>query len=332
MRSSTICLTLCLSALGLALPQPQINESFTTLAEIPAINLDCLDGEVAASDLEYLQEQEILFNNRKVQTLVSQQLGHDEFSIEARVVYLEDPPISQVDMSSIWKYEVSKRDSFNYQKMKYINEKNPKSVTIFKDTNTIMVPGDEILKGENGGSTFEYVEIDLADTRSQFSPELIPATGCLTFPSGKGSGSISVSYSVGVSLKPSGGVSASLAMPLAIDYSLGLSVSYSASYSTSYSCSTDDGKAVRLFYKVSIVETVGRKRSFIYDAIKRNLYRENWMNIDREKYLTDHAPMYFCGTEDKIELICNAPGIEHTNENGDTIKSIIGNSGSHAKF
>lgn len=233
-----------------------------------------------------------------------------------------------VDKQQFRKYEVSRRAEFDGLKMEYAFKNGPNFVVTFKDTDTVLVPSESTMgSAQKRDSLHEYYEYSIGD-RAKIHPQLedilIPASPCISFPTGKGSGSVGVGYLFGVNISPSGGLSGSISDGLALSVALGANFALSASYSVKHSCSSSDGKAVRLFYQVGTVVVEPRRRSLVYDGLKSILFSDKWMEIGHQKYLTDTTPKYYCGTEDKIALMCGKAGVEFTDENGSVIRLFLG--------
>lgn len=278
------------------------------LVDVPAINLDLLRTHRAELDAQYqTQVQHRYFNATNVPNIV---VIDDDTEIPA-----------EYRSGGITKYEVSKREAFNEAKMKYVVEKNPKSVVFFKDSNTVLVPSDDILKSAVAKTKMTYVELALVEIGNYFEPNLIPASSCLEFPLGKGSGSVGVKHTIGISITPKGGASVSLLLPMVIGTKFGFNVGFSASFSSKYTCSTQNGKSLRLFYKINLLTVGGKKRNFVYDKLAGLLHKEDWMNLSHEKFITDNLPIYYCGSSDLMDLKCDTTGVEFSDDDRNTFQS-----------
>ncbi|KAK6457907.1 uncharacterized protein RJT20DRAFT_125789 [Scheffersomyces xylosifermentans] len=225
--------------------------------------------------------------------------------------------------------------------MKKVLQEHPKAVVIFKDTNTILVPDNtDILKNSPEelqqrlakGDKFKYVEINLHPGKLKNLPILIPASSCLKFPTGRGAGSLSLSYKVDIEMNVNGegGLSyvnsasdPNMTLKVAIKYTINLKVTKKASFSGTHTCSTVNGKATRLFYSPGTYEVAANSREYIFDSLKDTMFKDEWNTLQPINYLTESAPIYYCGTEDKMDLKCGSPAVEYTDDNGDDIKSKI---------
>lgn len=272
----------------------------TALAGIQGINLDLDGAELAADEVRFFDERDRVLQQDKT-------------------IDLDEPS------DRVVKYELSERELLNEEKFAYVIERDAKSVVWFRDTKTILVPDDNILSGEEP-DVLRYHEVSFGNLDSatpKYESVLIPATSCFRY-NGVGAGSVTLGYSVGVQISPQ--ISGSLSYQftnLALKYSLSYQASITTTFSGSYVCNTDNGFDVRLFYKVGTIEVEPRERSFFYDRYRGVLYNHDWMDMKAIKFLSDHAPIYYCATADKLDLMCDRPGIEFVDESGNTIKSQV---------
>ncbi|CCE82912.1 Piso0_002674 [Millerozyma farinosa CBS 7064] len=235
------------------------------------------------------------------------------------------PTINAVD-TVLKKYEIGRRDDFNARKMGHIVSKQSSAVVLFKDSKTVLVPYSDSSDANSAG-TVHYKEYDFKTpgaVRTQYESVLFPATPCLRFGD-LGSGSLNIGYTASLSLTaPSATGSLELSSTnLALTLSEALSAQTSLSFTGSYSCSSENGTDVRLFYKVGTIEVEPKSRNFFYNRKKKTLFSDKWMHMKRMKFLFDTTPMYFCATEDKMDLMCDKAGVEFVDENGNTFNSIF---------
>lgn len=272
------------------------------LNNIRGVNLDFSGKRLQLDEMRYISEKE---NMVEVMLDLGIKLGNDF-------------------KGKFMKYEISNREDFDSKKMEYILSKSSKSVVLFKDTNTVLVPSEDIVKGNQQQDNVTFVEVDLLDCGDPiYESVLIPASPCLKFPLG-GSGSVSVGYSVGVLIQPQGTASIEFLMSMiALLYEMAIGASLSASFSGTYLCNAVNGADVRLFYRIATIEVEPKERHFFYDRYRKHLYKGEWMNSKLQKFVTDLSPLYYCATSDKLDLMCDRPGIEYVDENGDHLRSYI---------
>lgn len=282
--------------------------------------------------------------------------SYDEFTVQginidlppqelaiAEIEYYSTSFQSNQNLPKVVKYESYNRTAFTVEKMKYIINKNPRSIVIFHDSNTILVPDDDILnttENQKNEEIFNFIEVSMEDIQSNSSvileTAMIPATGCLSFtPNSKvGSGFVSISYTAGINLKQKSGTNFfGLQTLLSITYAINKSVFKAASYSGTHRCNTEKGKSVRLFYRIFTFETSPRYRGIVFDTIRERLLGGNWLNMETKKFLFGgHAPLYYCGTSDHMDLRCNTPGLAFIDSNGNEIEYLIDNDRSQTIF
>ncbi|CUM62854.1 uncharacterized protein PRCAT00000412001 [Priceomyces carsonii] len=233
-----------------------------------------------------------------------------------KVVNLDQPQFSFA------KFEVPRRDSLTFEQLEYVIKKNPRSMILFKDTRTVLVPDDPDLFKENEANlrtkysqsnNITYSEYDVSEkVVVHFENDLIPASSCLGFSSNTGSGSVSISYLVGLGLTDAGSGEVDYTystvndtLTSVLSYSLGIQASKSVSFSGTYACNTEKGKDVRLFYRPGTLDCEPKKRVFFIDKLKKVIIKEEWENMGHFKLLTDTNPIYYCATEDKMDLRCD---------------------------
>jgi hypothetical protein len=237
----------------------------------------------------------------------------------------------QANMAShVLRYESAKRVSFDVAKFDYVVSKNPRSVIIFKDTATMIVPTDDILDADEetleDTTGFAYIEVSkkdiLASQTTMLESPLIPASPCLYFNS-KATGSVAISYSAGISIGQSIGANANAkAMSLSVALSVGSSVSVSSSFSGGYLCLTLEGNTVRLVYRVHSLQANLTYRRLIYDANENQITEGAWMTLNR-KFLFENAPKFYCLTSNVSDLQCDKPGVEYVDSNGNVIEGFL---------
>lgn len=232
--------------------------------------------------------------------------------------------------SHILRYESAKRASFDGVKFNYVVSKNPRSVIIFKDTATMIVPTDDILDAEEetleDTTGFDYIEVSkkdiLASQTTTLESPLIPASPCLYF-NGKATGSVAISYSAGVSIGQSIGFNANAkAMSLSVALSVGSSVSVSSSFSGGYLCLTLEGNTVRLMYRVHGLQAKITYRSLAYDVNENQITDGTWMTLNR-KFLLENAPRFYCLTSNVADLQCDKTGVEYFDGKGNVIEGFL---------
>lgn len=267
--------------------------------QVKGINLDLSGPELVADELRYLAE--------------------------TRGSGLESAPAINSDEKLLKKYEIGRRDDFNAGKMSQIVSRKSKAVVFFKDSKTVLVPYTGSLD-EYSDETVQYKEYDFkmpGAVRTQYESVLFPASPCLRFGD-LGSGSLNIGYTVGLLLTaPSTtGTLEYLTTNLALTLSESLSAKTSLSFTGTYTCSSENGTDVRIFYKVGTIEVEPKSRNFIYNSKKKALFSDKWMHMKRMKFLFDITPIYFCATEDKMDLMCEKAGVEFVDEDGNTFNSI----------
>ncbi|KAK6197464.1 uncharacterized protein RJT21DRAFT_133669 [Scheffersomyces amazonensis] len=212
-------------------------------------------------------------------------------------------------------------------------EKDPKVVIYFEDTKTILIPEDDMLtrgeevitKRRDNGEDLIYNELDFQDLISYKNDQLFPISACLEFPSGRGSGSVSFGYSSTIELnayiRPTLERSFSIGwhnFSITIGFGYGFSVSAGKSMSIegSHSCDTKDGKALRLFYSPTTIQARPRHRNIIFTFIKNMMFTKEWKQLEQMTYLMEQNPIYYCATEDKMDLKCDVDShIQYDREN-----------------
>ncbi|KAK6465494.1 hypothetical protein DFJ63DRAFT_310584 [Scheffersomyces coipomensis] len=293
---------------------------------------DAIDLDLFATDFELLtlKEKEALERIRRYeeddyQDLESSLIGNSTVTAQKAYDYTV---VKDLDDNSgfgdVSNYTLSKRDKFNDKMLRHILEINPRFLVYFADTKTHLGPDNKIMYGTkeetiakmDRGEDLVFVEINLNET-NQFYDRRLPATSCLLFPTGRGSGSVSFDYSNDITMN--GYFKPKIEYPifdfkylynitsykLAVSYTMGFSASRSVSISGAHSCDTDDGDGVRLFYEPSVVEVKARTRNIIFTAIKNLIHREEWQELKNFRYMADSQPTFYCATSDKVDLNCS---------------------------
>lgn len=304
MREMVFCAVLWLALVALGAPVAQDYGALGALLvqeanQVKGINLDLSGPELAEDELRYLAEM--------------------------RGSGLESAHAISSDDTVLKKYEIGRRDDFNARKMGHIVSGQSKAVVLFRDSKTVLVPYSDSLDARSA-ETAQYKEYDFKTpgaVRTQYESVLFPASPCLRFGD-LGSGSLNIGYTAGLLLTaPSAtGTLEYLATNLALTLSEALSAKTSLSFTGTYTCSSENGTDVRIFYKVGTIEAEPKSRNFIYNRKKKTLFSDKWMHMKRMKFLFDVTPMYFCATEDKMDLMCEKAGVEFVDEDGNTFNSI----------
>ncbi|ABN67089.2 predicted protein [Scheffersomyces stipitis CBS 6054] len=308
---------------------------------LPGINLDLLgdDADYTKINLDAQRYEEDVQEFSK--HIVALRDKDTEFTAQETIIDLTDTDDS-INFSQITKYKLSRREDLNEARMNYILETNPKGVVVFEDTKKVLVAdpndilyksNDELKRRVEAGEKFKYTEVDLGnDFESQitYEPIMVPLTGCLKFPLGRGTGSVAFSYSVGLemNINGEGGISYSpsqteqnITVKLAISYSTNLKVTKRFSITGTHTCSSANGAGVRLFYRPGVLEVIPKTRNIIVDGLRRYMFNEVWQPLKAIKHLVDTAPIFYCGTEDKMNLRCGSPTITYVDKNGNDFKS-----------
>ncbi|CAH2351999.1 hypothetical protein CLIB1423_05S03334 [[Candida] railenensis] len=229
------------------------------------------------------------------------------------------------------KFESSVRSTFSPEKFEYVISKSPKSIVLFKDSNTILVPSEEIIEADDNElesiTSYEYLELNLDELKNvhaTLESPLIPASSCLSLSPRNGtSGSVSLSFSNGVYIRKYGSGTASQSFVPAVAYSMALSrsVKIAESFSGTHSCSVSGGNSVRLFYKVFTFSGSPMYRKVTYDSVNGEISTGKLVKMQTRKYLAGIPPIYYCVTSANTDLMCGVPGIQFEDDNGDQITS-----------
>lgn len=294
---------------GVNLETEELSDQNSFQSEFPGINLNLSPEELALDEQRYFS------------TIKSFSLNKDKSG---------DKKTKMVGGEFI-KFESSDRSSFSPEKFEYVISKSPKSIVIFRDTNTILVPSEEIIEADENEleliTNYEYLEMNLDELRnvhSTLESPLIPASACLSLSPGNGtSGSVSLSFSNGIYIRKygSGTISQSPAPEVAYSIALSRSVKIAESFSGSHSCSVSGGNSVRLFYKVFTFSASPMYRKVIYNSVNGNISTGKLVKMQTRKYLAGIPPIYYCVTSAKNDLMCGVPGIQFEDDNGDQITS-----------
>lgn len=205
-------------------------------------------------------------------------------------------------------FQASEYSKFNSGQIKELIKRGGRSSLTFGDSDSVLVVD------ATDADNVEVYEVVIGETYHEPVAVLIPATSCLKFPNGKGSGGITVGHSVGVSLSQSLGGSISFPIGIALGISASVKVGQSGSFSSLYTCETSDGADVRVFYRILTTTTAGRMRRYSPDG--NTFHHDNWMNFGPVRFLLDLMPQYFCGTADRMDLGCEETSVKVVFENG----------------
>lgn len=268
--------------------------------------------------------------------LPAEDLAKDEeryFNLLKSFTATEKKPGGRTVVDDVLKFESNDRASFDAAKFDYIISKSPRSMVIFKDSDTVLVPSDEILEAGDeeleSMTEFEYFELsvnEIKSVKSYLEQPLIPASSCLSLSQGSGtSGSISLSFSNGILIKNSGsfsqGVSNGGILSISAAFTLGYKLS--KSYSGAHSCSVSKGDTVRLFYKVFTFSLSPMYRKIVYDTSSGNMSTGNVVKMEPRKFLAGIPPIYYCATSSNANLRCEIPGLQFESANGDQFTSFV---------
>lgn len=267
---------------------------------IPPINLDLLDA-----DPKRLLTEENLYAKLLA------------IHLQLSVIDLDN---EQYDYSHFTKYELSQRSSLSAEKMRYMIDKNPNFVLYIKDSNTYIVPQD--LSAKRGSPQYNYVEYWIYNVDVGYENVLLPASGCLSFSSEEGEGSVAFRTKVEVGISPKVVDSFSLSLGAAVGFSSSFAVSFSGALAVSHRCSTKKGVATRLFYKVQSALVQADRKVLTYNSKRSSLVESERESMQKQKFLTGAEPIYLCASEDKMDLKCDVFGDDIKEIDGDRSRLI----------
>lgn len=244
-----------------------------------------------------------------------------------------------VNLANFTKFELTRRKSLTAAKLAYVLAKNPNSVIVFLDTHTVLVPDQKHIEMPPGqvstdleaGNMFRFQEFNLNHHYEvPFHDTLLPASSCYKFGNNNVSGSTTFSYCVGAEvgvigegdvLVPITGFNFSVALA----FSFNVKLANSQGFTGSHTCSTTNGLTVRLFYTPALYEILGLVRNVTFHSGAMKVKQSRWDSVKPTTYISNQVPIFYCATEDKMQLSCHSPTMTYTNERGHYITSKINN-------
>lgn len=169
--------------------------------------------------------------------------------------------------------------------------------------NSIVVPDVEA----SSAKVTAYKEYEF-QTQEHKKGYLVPVTPCIQFE-GPGLGSVSFNYGLklntGFSFNNNGNEGPTLT--ISVGASVGFSVSASASLDGTFSCNGKQGNDARLFATMSLLDIKGKVKDHMFKKDDNSLKTSSWKQISPFQYLTYLTPSFYCGSSDKMDLMCSAP-------------------------
>lgn len=210
---------------------------------------------------------------------------------------------------------------------------NPNNVYFFNDTKTLLIPDnfffsnttDSKLKTFKNKEHFKYNEFFFKKTELDTqSNNFYPASSCLKFYDNTGSGTVSLKYTTNVEINTLNSVFAnarsSYFISLAMQFAFGFEVLKSISFSGVHKCVTDHGKDVRLFFKPKIEEVIIKKRDIFYNLKEKTIKFLDWNSMEKINFITEKMPIFYCVTEDNLELECSKSSFLDSDDYGNSLK------------
>lgn len=222
------------------------------------------------------------------------------------------------DLAQVTQFMVSNRTSFGKPQLDYLLEHEPRSIVLFRDTNTVLIPHRsfldmllaEVALYVQEGGTMAYEEVDVSESKPlPAASGLIPATPCLQQRGSQGLGLLSFGYSVAVEYAHFGdlGVGASVGT-LNFTWAFGLTqrvkLAQTVSFLGQHTCDVQGSQTVRLFYSPGTVEVRPRTRQIRHALLSRVILEDDWRDGERVRFLTEAVPFYYCATDLKMDLRC----------------------------
>lgn len=262
--------------------------------------------------------------------------------INEKIVYLSNDNLaattydsSNGGLSSVTKYESTGWDYFDSMKMNYFLGRKPNSIIGFKESRTVLIPEVRQVENEeaqilNKDGKYYFEEYDFRGL-VKYNPEpvLFPATACLKFNCNGKQGSISLAYNIGILISPYAKLQVGISLPslpnnitIALNYALQYKITKATTYSGTHTCSNKNGQSVRLFYKIGTALVELSKRKVIYDKLDGSFEFDNWTRLGSLKYLADTPPIYYCITDDEMDLRCDEPDVDYLDNEGYLISSL----------
>lgn len=239
------------------------------------------------------------------------------------------------DLTNLGQYIVSKRDTFDESQLRYLVTNDPQSFVLFRDTDTVLVPHQDILNMLperiktflDEGNHIEYEEVNIANYLDvQISKMMIPATACLSQQSTSGDGQLSFRYSISIEYGRHGDLNFGalgglLNFTLAFSITKRIKVARTVSFSGIHSCDLKESQSVRLFYSPGTIQVTPRTRRIRYTLLNNMIEQDDWKEVKRVTLMTERVPMYFCAADSVMDLRCHESVSEYHDDDGYIIRS-----------